>query len=445
MALRVRSTGKISGGRPDVSEDQSESYAEIDHVPLSPTSVLRQKLEYKGWGTVESDPSIFSNILNDVGVKGVKVVELYSMDADSLSELPPILGLIFLFRWTADDGGQKSTKQPKKSKKDVESSSLQEPWFANQVADNACASIALLNIVLNASCTGKGSEGRLELGEHLQQFREFTESFNPTARGIALANFDFLRQIHNQYTQASELRDACVQLHRHAKQAKRKRTIYDDEEDEEAFHFIAYVPVSGAVWQLDGLCNDPVKLAEVEDIHSWPGLAVPYIQERISKYSMNEIRFNLMAVVQDCAPEEQSFDESERALRVAEIMVQTVEKHLDLIAPDWEEIMPPGRNRLALDIKSKMVMLLPEDRDEIKKICAEDSVGAMIDILHAKEENLVLLRSQVSGRKSSQACDVDTAYTSRRKHDYTKFLRQLIVKCLQDDENKMLVRATCES
>ncbi|KAK9496144.1 ubiquitin carboxyl-terminal hydrolase [Lipomyces doorenjongii] len=436
-------TKKRSRHRLEVSEDQSVQGAEIDYLPLSPQAVLRQKLEYKGWGTIESDPSIFTNILKDVGVKGAKVVEMYSMDTDSLHELPPIFGLIFLFKWTSDEEDQKPTKQLKKSNENTEHGGLQEPWFANQVPDNACASVALLNIVLNAS--SNGGESRLEIGEHLQQFREFTESFNPTARGMALTNFDLLRQIHNQYAQASELREECVRLHLHAKRAKRKRSTYEEEEDEETFHFIAYVPVSGAVWQLDGLRNDPVKVGEMEDICSWPGLALPYIQERISKYSLDEIRFNLMAVVRDDQSEEQSIDESERALKAAEIVLQTVERRLDMIAPEWEEIMPPGRHRVAIDIKSGLVMLLPNDRAEVRQIREEDSVDALIDILHAKEENLAMLRSQVSQRQFSHACSVDSTYASRRKHDYTKFLRQLIVKCLQDDENKMLLKAACKS
>ena len=45
-------------------------------------------------------------------------------------------------------------------------------WFANQVIDNSCASLALLNIVLNVP--------DLDIGEHLAQFKEFTKEFNPS-------------------------------------------------------------------------------------------------------------------------------------------------------------------------------------------------------------------------------------------------------------------------
>lgn len=33
-----------------------------------------------------------------------------------------------------------------------------------------------------------------------------------------------------------------------------------DEDNDEGFHFIAYVPVNGVLWELDGLRRQPVKL-----------------------------------------------------------------------------------------------------------------------------------------------------------------------------------------
>ncbi|KAK9370818.1 ubiquitin carboxyl-terminal hydrolase [Lipomyces kononenkoae] len=432
---------KLSARRRDASDKQKGIDAEIDRIPLSPREVLRQKLEYKGWGTIESDPSIFGSILKDAGVNGAKVVELYSLDADSLRALPVIFGLIFLFRWMPDAEDSESTRQPKKSNANTERENLQEPWFANQVSDNACASLALLNIVFNAS--SNGNESSLGLGEHLQQFREFTESFNPTARGMALADFEFLRQIHNQYAQASELRNDCVQLYRNAKQSKRKRSSYEEEEGEESFHFVAYVPVCGAVWELDGLRDCPIKVAEVGDMRSWPSLAVPYIQERISEYSKDEIRFNLMAMVPDNERDDHSVYQSKRAIQAGEIVLQTVERRLDMIAPDWEEIMPSGRKRMPLDITT--LATTPNVQAEVMRINAEDRVEALIDILHTKEEELENLRSRSCEREITQAFSIDSTYTSRRKHDYSKFLRLLIVKCLQDDENKMLLQAACES
>lgn len=56
---------------------------------------------------------------------------------------------------------------------------------------NACASVALLNIVNNVP--------DLELGPNLQSFKEFTKEFSPALRGDAIANFSFVKQIHNSF------------------------------------------------------------------------------------------------------------------------------------------------------------------------------------------------------------------------------------------------------
>lgn len=60
-----------------------------------------------------------------------------------------------------------------------------------KTASNACASVALLNIVNNI-------EG-IELGENLKNFKDFTTPFTPALRGDAIANFEFIKRIHNSF------------------------------------------------------------------------------------------------------------------------------------------------------------------------------------------------------------------------------------------------------
>ncbi|KAL9043719.1 MAG: hypothetical protein Q9214_003103 [Letrouitia sp. 1 TL-2023] len=138
------------------------------------------KREWKGFCEIESEPAFFNAMLKDFGVRGVKVQEVVSLERDFLAQLPqPVYGLIFLFKWREEDpGGQ-------------EQSCPEEVWFANQTVDNACASVALLNIVNNVS--------GLELGDSLQQFKDFTATFTPALRGDAIGNFEHVRSIHNSF------------------------------------------------------------------------------------------------------------------------------------------------------------------------------------------------------------------------------------------------------
>ena len=42
--------------------------------------------------------------------------------------------------------------------------------------------------------------------------------------------------------------------------SRRKKTIGGDDDEDEAFHFIAYIPISDSLWELDGLKRQPVRL-----------------------------------------------------------------------------------------------------------------------------------------------------------------------------------------
>lgn len=64
-------------------------------------------------------------------------------------------------------------------------------FFFQKTAANACASVALLNIVNNID--------GIELGETLSNFKKFTMPFTPALRGDAIANFDFIKRTHNTF------------------------------------------------------------------------------------------------------------------------------------------------------------------------------------------------------------------------------------------------------
>lgn len=231
------------------------------------------------WCLIESDPGCFTELIKGFGVTNIVVEELYGLGESNFQNLHPIYGLIFLFKWQkADD-----------SKADiVRDSRLESLFFAKQVINNACATQAILSILLNAPTkkSDKDDVG-IELGETLQNFKEFTKEFDPTMKGLALSNSDVIRLVHNTFA-----RQQMFEFD--AKQA---------DKDDDVFHFISYIPFEGRLYELDGLREGPVDLGVIPDGTDWIQTARPVIEKRMLQYSEDEIQFNLMAVVGDKMPE----------------------------------------------------------------------------------------------------------------------------------------------
>ena len=63
--------------------------------------------------------------------------------------------------------------------------------------------------------------------------------------------------------------------------------------------YVAYVPIKGRLYELDGLREGPLDHGAIPSGQDWIATVKPIIEARISKYQAGEIHFNLMAVIQD--------------------------------------------------------------------------------------------------------------------------------------------------
>ena len=115
---------------------------------------------------------VFTNLTRKLGIRGLEVVEIYDIDPWAVDHLQP-RGLFFCFLWHKDHHRPSDFKDP----------AAERVWFANQLIDDACASQAILNVVLNCP--------DIDIGANLKSFRADTEDMTP----VVCDNFERLSYI----------------------------------------------------------------------------------------------------------------------------------------------------------------------------------------------------------------------------------------------------------
>jgi ubiquitin carboxyl-terminal hydrolase L5 len=218
----------------------------------------------------------------------VQFEELLSLDADALAELYPVYGVIFLFKFPTDTPYHAGDKPLDGTFDQAASERL---FFAAQTIQNACGTQALLSVLLNktpdattTSATPAAADETINIGSTLTEFRDFTMALPPEYRGEALSNSELIRDVHNSFAKSSPFVD---ETQRHP-----------DEGGDDAFHFIAYSPIGGTLYELDGLQPAPISHGACSRA-DFPQKVMDVLQRRIARYDAAEIRFNLLAMVRD--------------------------------------------------------------------------------------------------------------------------------------------------
>ncbi|KAI1892923.1 hypothetical protein AGOR_G00138510 [Albula goreensis] len=234
----------------------------------------------KGWLELESDPGLFTLLVEDFGVKGVQVEEIYDLQSKCQS---PVYGFIFLFKWIEERRSRRKVSTLVDETSVIDDEIVNDMFFAHQLIPNSCATHALLSVLLN--CSG------VELGSTLSRIKEFTKGFSPESKGYAIGNAPELAKAHN-----SHARPEPRHLPEKQNGISAVRTM-------EAFHFVSYVPVKDRLFELDGLKAYPIDHGPWGEEEEWTDKARRVIMERIGLATAGEpyhdIRFNLMAVVPD--------------------------------------------------------------------------------------------------------------------------------------------------
>ena len=237
------------------------------------------------WLELESDPGLFTLLIEDFGVKGVAVEEVYD-----ISEKPkgPVFGFVFLFRWNGK-GRRRKGNLFEDSYVD-KSSIVNNMFFAKQITPNSCATHALLSVLLNC--------GNVELGPQLTRIKEFCHGLDPDSKGYTIASCLHLARSHNRYA------GRRFQPATSTKQIQHKQFFAGRIYEADTFHYVSYVPIGDRLFELDGLKKGPIDHGPWGGHEEWTDLFLRVISERIAVYSdgNSDIHFSLMAVVVDHLP-----------------------------------------------------------------------------------------------------------------------------------------------
>ena len=159
-----------------------------------------------------------------------------------------VLGFIFLYKWSGDPG--------RETESNTSSGLPPNIYFAKQLVKDACATHAILSILLNADC---------QMSDHLCEFKRFTQDFDPSTKGLAIGNTDFLRIAHNSFAPFPSI---------------------DEEEpvdqDKASYHFVSFVPCLGETYELDGLKDLPICHGKIKE--TFPDHVVEIVKDRIDRF-----------------------------------------------------------------------------------------------------------------------------------------------------------------
>ncbi|KAH0360760.1 cysteine proteinase, partial [Aureobasidium melanogenum] len=422
---------------------------------------------WPGWCEIESEPAFFTTILKDMGVRDLRVHEVFGVDDDALAILPkPVHAVIFLFKYQEDGTAEQAQ----------ETICPSHVWFANQISQYACGTVALLNIVNNIP--------NLELGQPLESFKDYTQSFDPVARGYAIDSFDFVRKIHNSFARDTDMLIVDSLMHekndrivkkqktqaataaRVAKAAERaaeraaktepntsavrsnpsrrartSKSVVEAEEEQESeessFHFVAYMPIGEDVWKLDGLDSFPTTIGKIHSDRDWLDVVQTSLSVRMAQYEEGQIQFSLMAVVQDPVVEDR------RLLAQNVLSLQKTELLLNEVDQDWRNYTTADHEDCTLFGGSEEYGLTNQmitEAEVSENMAHQLGSSSLESLLKARQElitNQAGCRAQV--RDSQQANTMDAEESMHRRHDYGSFVKAWMQALVDNEALKPLV------
>jgi len=219
------------------------------------------------------------------------------------------------------------------------------------------------------------------------------------------------------------------------KKSASKRKKKDQEEP--GFHFIAYVPINGTVWRLDGLQRQPINLGKLsaaeisnglriypaDDVtgptgDDWIAVARDNIYQRILQYEEDGVQFNLLSLCKSPAQTTR-----QQITENISLLVET-EKRLDEMIPDWkafkEDDVPSQLNELceSFGLSKNLVNSAEPPASALKRL--EQATAHPSSLMRLYQE-LMKEQAILRGAHTEEAASIvqENEQAAKRKHDHT--------------------------
>lgn len=208
-------------------------------------------------------------------------------------------------------------------------------------------------------------------------------------------------------------------------------TADTDNEEESGYHFIAYMPIDGHVWRLDGMDYFPQDLGEFGELDdaadrgsgsgNWLHIAQAAMAQRMAQFAGSD-SFNVMAVVHDPAAKERE----ELARNIASI--QALDHRLDELSDGWREMEGAETSREVvtgpsedLGVSSADIDATMVDNAQANRIATSDDLLELLSLRREVLSQQPPLRGQVRDAMRMEREDEEEA--RHRRHDYGAFIR----------------------
>lgn len=241
----------------------------------------------RGWNLIDSDPAVFTELLESFGVRGLEFNEFFELGDFNNSNFNPLINssvnkkninaLIFTFRY--DPEALKKLYADFKFEKNTD-----KIFFTRQIADKACATYAIINTILNLQPNADTLPKNFDLGETFSFLRDATAGMSSNERGELIANTEEIKSLHNNFAAPNSLEFI-------------KNPLQNSKRDQNACHFVAFVPINGHLIELDGLKPFPVNHGKLESDRSWLFTAHTAIMKYINSFQATENEFCLLSLV----------------------------------------------------------------------------------------------------------------------------------------------------